>query len=82
MTLEYMCTTVWPKRKYVIDNDRDLATPKVPFVIPNRNHRVTWYTCGPTVYDNAHLGHARNYVTVDILTSVVEKFFKYPVSMY
>lgn len=21
--------------------------------------RITWYACGPTVYDAAHLGHAR-----------------------
>lgn len=20
---------------------------------------VTWYSCGPTVYDHAHMGHAR-----------------------
>ena len=26
---------------------------------------VTWYTCGPTVYDHAHIGHARTYLTVD-----------------
>ena len=26
-----------------------------------------WYTCGPTVYDDAHLGHARTYVCLDIL---------------
>jgi cysteinyl-tRNA synthetase len=37
---------------------------------------VTWYTCGPTVYDHAHLGHARNYVTVDILHRVLKEFFR------
>jgi len=21
---------------------------------------VTWYACGPTVYEDAHLGHAKN----------------------
>ncbi len=28
---------------------------------------LAWYTCGPTVYDSAHLGHARTYVTLDII---------------
>jgi hypothetical protein len=23
-------------------------------------HLVTWYTCGPTVYDAAHLGHGES----------------------
>lgn len=28
---------------------------------------VTYYSCGPTVYDYAHLGHARTYIFADIL---------------
>ena len=28
-----------------------------PLDEPGKN--VTWYTCGPTVYDSAHLGHGR-----------------------
>lgn len=24
---------------------------------------VTWYSCGPTVYDQAHMGHARYVMT-------------------
>lgn len=38
---------------------------------------ITWYTCGPTVYDSAHVGHARNYVTFDILRRVLEDYFGY-----
>ena len=32
--------------------------PQVPFItmIPRK---VLWYSCGPTVYDVAHMGHAR-----------------------
>jgi cysteinyl-tRNA synthetase len=29
--------------------------------------RVTMYTCGPTVYDWAHLGHMRTYTNTDVL---------------
>jgi len=38
---------------------------------------ISWYTCGPTVYDSAHMGHARNYVTGDILRRVLEDYFGY-----
>lgn len=41
--------------------------------------KVTWYTCGPTVYGDAHLGHARNYVTTDILRRVMRDYFKFDV---
>ncbi len=30
-------------------------------------NKVRMYVCGPTVYDNAHLGHARCYITWDVL---------------
>ena len=33
---------------------------------------LAWYTCGPTVYDAAHLGHARTYVWMDILRRILE----------
>jgi cysteinyl-tRNA synthetase len=32
---------------------------------------IAWYTCGPTVYDSAHLGHARTYVCMDFLHRVL-----------
>jgi cysteinyl-tRNA synthetase len=32
---------------------------------------IKWYMCGPTVYDHAHLGHARNYITNDILIRIL-----------
>ena len=34
---------------------------------PIQNNAVKMYVCGPTVYDNAHLGHARCYITWDTL---------------
>jgi cysteinyl-tRNA synthetase len=29
--------------------------------------RVSLYACGPTVYDHAHLGHAKTYVAMDVI---------------
>src|SRR5215213_9929060 len=35
--------------------------------VPLTPPAVRLYVCGPTVYDSAHLGHARCYITWDIL---------------
>ena len=34
---------------------------------PIEENKVKMYVCGPTVYDNAHIGHARCYITWDVL---------------
>ena len=34
---------------------------------PIEENKVKMYVCGPTVYDHAHLGHARCYITWDTL---------------
>ncbi|MCO5566030.1 hypothetical protein L7F22_019705 [Adiantum nelumboides] len=38
-----------------------LTRTKVDF-IPVHGKQITWYTCGPTVYDSSHLGHARIHI--------------------
>ncbi|KCV70461.1 hypothetical protein H696_02802 [Fonticula alba] len=37
-------------------------------------HRFGWYSCGPTVYDDAHLGHARSYISQDVLRRVLTTY--------
>ncbi|KAH8732110.1 tRNA synthetases class I (C) catalytic domain-containing protein [Phaeosphaeriaceae sp. PMI808] len=55
-----------------------LTRSKNEFVpIDSEGKLVKWYSCGPTVYDDAHLGHARNYVTIDILRRVLAGYFGY-----
>eukprot|EP00775_Hariotina_reticulata_P001138 gene1138-1478_t len=54
----------------------DLKVPFIPAAGPN-SRQVTWYACGPTVYDSAHMGHARNYVTFDVIRRVLEDYFGY-----
>jgi cysteinyl-tRNA synthetase len=72
-----------------VDNDSGVRTglklvnslagnAKVEFV-PKRGKQVGWYICGPTVYDSAHLGHARNYMSFDIIRRVLEDYFNYDV---
>ncbi|KAK4031792.1 tRNA synthetases class I (C) catalytic domain-containing protein [Parachaetomium inaequale] len=40
---------------------------------------VTWYACGPTVYEDAHLGHAKNYVSTDIIRRIMKDYFGFHV---
>lgn len=36
---------------------------------------LLWYVCGPTVYDSSHLGHARTYLTIDIIRRILRDYF-------
>ncbi|KAK4622451.1 Cysteine--tRNA ligase [Fulvia fulva] len=57
-----------------------LTRSKTPFVpIDPEGKKVGWYACGPTVYDDAHLGHARNYVSQDIIRRIMTDYFKFKV---
>lgn len=40
---------------------------KLEEFIPLEENKVKMYVCGPTVYNKAHLGHARCYITWDVL---------------
>ncbi|KAJ8931751.1 hypothetical protein NQ314_015283 [Rhamnusium bicolor] len=55
-----------------------LTRQKEEFV-PLSGKKVTWYSCGPTVYDASHMGHARSYITFDILRRVLSDYFHYDV---
>jgi len=39
--------------------------------IPLQEGKVSLYVCGPTVYDDAHLGHAKSALVFDLLTRVL-----------
>jgi len=47
--------------------------------VPQSGRKVLWYSCGPTVYDASHMGHARSYITFDILRRVMMNYFNYDV---
>ncbi|KAJ8600871.1 hypothetical protein CTAYLR_006981 [Chrysophaeum taylorii] len=50
---------------------RDSATGKE---VEMKKRPLRWYACGPTVYDAAHLGHARTYVMLDMLRRVATAY--------
>ena len=49
------------------------ASHKKEEFIPNTAGHVNMYTCGPTVYNYAHIGNLRSYIMEDVL----EKFLRY-----
>lgn len=51
-----------------------VAREKVRLIIKNKNS-LTWYSCGPTVYDSSHIGHASCYVKLDIIQRVLKNHF-------
>jgi cysteinyl-tRNA synthetase len=50
----------------------DTYTRSVRHFDPLRPPEVSLYTCGPTVYDYAHLGNLRTYIFEDLLRRVLE----------
>lgn len=57
----------------------DSLSKDVRTFVPSKDV-VTWYSCGPTVYDASHMGHARNYVTTDILRRLMSAYFGYKIN--
>ncbi|MFL7838625.1 MAG: cysteine--tRNA ligase [Candidatus Promineifilaceae bacterium] len=44
-----------------------LTRKKEPFV-PLVEGKVNMYVCGPTVYDDSHIGHAKTYISFDVIS--------------
>ncbi len=42
--------------------------------IPLEDGKASLYVCGPTVYDDAHLGHAKSALVFDLLTRVLRAY--------
>ncbi|XP_024086810.3 probable cysteine--tRNA ligase, mitochondrial isoform X3 [Pongo abelii] len=51
-----------------------LTGRKEPLIVAHAE-AASWYSCGPTVYDHAHLGHACSYVRFDIIRRILTKVF-------
>ena len=49
--------------------------------MPVNPEEVTWYTCGPTVYDDSHMGHARTYICFDIMRRIMTDYFGYNINV-
>jgi cysteinyl-tRNA synthetase len=49
-----------------------LSQRKEPF-IPLSGNRVGIYVCGPTVYDFSHIGHARTFISFDVIVKYLRR---------
>jgi len=49
---------------------KNTLTNKMDSLSPTEKSDLTWYSCGPTVYADSHLGHARNYIMNDIIRRI------------
>jgi cysteinyl-tRNA synthetase len=58
-----------------------LTNKEEEFVTNSGTKTLTWYMCGPTVYDASHLGHARTYVCFDIIRRVMTNYFGYDIKV-
>ncbi|ELQ74078.1 Cysteinyl-tRNA synthetase [Trachipleistophora hominis] len=59
--------------KNTLTNNLEPFTPITP-------SQIKMYICGPTVYDSAHLGHARTYICFDVIRRILEEHFHYDVT--
>ncbi|XP_061328746.1 probable cysteine--tRNA ligase, mitochondrial isoform X4 [Pezoporus flaviventris] len=83
-----LCCSAARRREWVPPVGRDSgivaynsrSRTKEPLVLA-KDRVATWYSCGPTVYDHAHLGHACSYVRFDIIRRIMTKFFGIEVIM-
>lgn len=62
-----------------LTRQKDLFKPKGPVISWYVN--LCRYCCGPTVYDHSHLGHARTYVSFDIMRRIFTDYFGNDVSL-
>jgi cysteinyl-tRNA synthetase len=66
-----------------MDGKRELriynSLSKKKEALDTKGSTIKWYTCGPTVYDSAHLGHARTYLVLDSIRKLLERYFGYNV---
>ena len=78
MPQPFCSTSEVVERMYPLMVYNSLSRSKVRF-IPRDPSRVTWYQCGPTVYAESHMGHARTYVSLDIIRRIARDYLNYNV---
>jgi cysteinyl-tRNA synthetase len=49
---------------------------KIEEFVPLNDKEIKLYTCGLTVYDRAHIGHARATIVVDLLVRLLKELYK------
>lgn len=47
-------------------------TKKIEEFKPTKDKKVNFFVCGPTVYDDSHIGHAKTYIQMDVLARTLK----------
>jgi cysteinyl-tRNA synthetase len=63
-------------RNSLSGGSQTLAFPSDSSDSSTSGRSLSWYACGPTVYDSSHIGHARTYINTDIIRRVLTDHFK------
>lgn len=63
-----------------VNNSYITTRKSVPLIVQDPNY-VTWYACGPTVYDYSHIGHASTYLQFDMIRRILTNFFNLKICM-
>jgi cysteinyl-tRNA synthetase len=78
MPQPFCSTSEVMERIYPLKIFNSLTRTKTRF-IPQDPKCVTWYQCGPTVYSDSHMGHARTYVSLDVVRRICKEYLNYNV---
>ena len=78
MPMPFCSTGEVLEKMYPLMVFNSLTRKKTRF-IPQDPNSVTWYQCGPTVYSDSHMGHARTYVSLDIIRRITKEYLNYNV---
>lgn len=76
MPAPFCCTTEVLNEMHPLLVYNSLTRSKVRF-IPKDGKTISWYQCGPTVYAESHLGHARTYVSLDYIRRILKDYLGY-----
>jgi cysteinyl-tRNA synthetase len=53
------------------------ASKSKEIFVPRDRNKIAWYQCGPTVYSDSHIGHARTYISLDVIQRIMKNHFNY-----
>lgn len=73
-TTQAWSPSITPTRRPVLQFYNSESRTKQPLTKDPAKDTITMYTCGPTVYDSAHLGNFRAFLTYDVMKRVLQYF--------
>ena len=56
-------------------------TKELELFEPRVEGKIDWYMCGPTVYAESHIGHAKSYIQFDTIRRIFRDYFKYDTNL-